>query len=383
MGLRPDDELRKRHICFVAPNAYPLVSGDFTQKILGGAELQQVTIARNLVARGYRVSMICFDSGQPDSLQIDGISIYKTYRLTAGIPLLRFLHPRLTSIWSALKRANADVYYTRTASMLVGVVAAFGRRHKKCTLFAAADNSDFSPSQTKIRYRRDNWIFKFGLRNSSRILVQNAEQKRLCKVNYGRNAKIVRNCYEPPKEIGPQQRSTVLWVSTIRKLKCPELFIELAKLLPQKNFVMIGGPDRFQKDLYDSISRCAKDLKNMDFRGFVPYSRIDTYFNNARVFVNTSETEGFPNTFLQAWARSIPTVSFFDCQARHGQERVGYCVESLAEMAGVVERLFADELEYDRAGQVCLEYFKNRHSVESTVDDFEAVLRETFVLPCE
>lgn len=376
MGSSATDERCKPHICFAAPNAYPLISGDVSESIVGGAELQQVTIARNLVSRGYRVSMICFDFGQPDAVQIDGITIYKTYRVGAGIPLIRFLHPRLTSVWSTLKRVNADIYYTRTASMLVGIVAAFGRREGKYTIFAAADNSDFSLDRTKVKYRRDFWIYKYGIRNSSRILVQNSEQKRLCKLNYGRNAKIVRNCYAHPNNIERRQRSTVLWVSTLRELKRPELLLELAMLLPHREFVMVGGPDRYQKRLYESIARRAKEFKNVDFRGFVPYSSIDTYFDSARVLVNTSDTEGFPNTFLQAWARSIPTVSFFDCQARRGQERIGYCVESVIEMASVVDRLFSDDRVYERIGRMCLEYCKKRHSVASVVDNFESVIQE-------
>ena len=41
-------------------------------------------------------------------------------------------------------------------------------------------------------------------------------------------------------------------------------------------------------------------LSNLELYEDVPWNKIDTYFSNARVFVNTSTHEGFPNTFVQA-----------------------------------------------------------------------------------
>lgn len=373
------EEQSKSHICFVAPNAYPLIAGNYSEGVLGGAELQQVIVAKELVARGYRVSMVCSDFGQPDPVEIEGITIYGTCHMDSGLPIVRFLHPRLTSVWSALRRADAEIYYTRTASMLVGVVATFGRRNRKHTIFAAADNTDFSRVKTKIRFRRDLWIYEYGIRNSSKILAQNPAQKGLCQLNYGRDAEIIPNCCAISDDVSQRNGTTVLWVSTIRALKRPELLIELARQMPHRKFVMVGGADRYQTDLFKSISRSAKREANIDFVGFVPYSKIGAYFDGAKVVVNTSDTEGFPNTFLQAWAKSIPTVSFFDCQAWRGKDRIGYCVETLEDLVHVLDQLFSDELAYARAGELCRDYCNEHHSVRSVVDSLEAVIAQLCV----
>src|SRR5687768_7776605 len=120
---------RFQHICFIAPHAFPLLSGDEGIQLIGGAELQMVIVARLLAARGHRVSMICLDFGQEDEIELDGVKVFRAYKPEEGIPILRFLWPRLTSVWQCLKRANADIYYQQTADMLTGVMAAFCKRH--------------------------------------------------------------------------------------------------------------------------------------------------------------------------------------------------------------------------------------------------------------
>src|SRR5438105_4110513 len=104
---RPEEVLSaKPHICFVAPYAWPVLARDPSLKIVGGAEVQQAILARVLRRAGYRVSMICLDYGQPERAEVDGITVHKVYKPDAGIPVLRFIHPRLTAVWRAMREVD-------------------------------------------------------------------------------------------------------------------------------------------------------------------------------------------------------------------------------------------------------------------------------------
>src|SRR5262245_9680099 len=184
--------------------------------------------------------MICLDFGQPQRVTVDGVTVHKTYRPDEGIPVLRFLHPRLTGIWRAMREVDADVYYQRTADMLTGIVAEFCRRNGKRSIYGAASDVDFLPGRQRIRYLRDRRLYEHGLRQVDRATVQTDEQQRHCRAHYGREAMVIPSCYELPGGPGTKTGDTILWAGNMREVKRPELCLQIARLLPNRRFVMVG-----------------------------------------------------------------------------------------------------------------------------------------------
>ena len=352
------------HICFVAAHAWPVLSGDARIAEVGGAEVQQCILARLFAANGYRVSMICLDYGQPDRTVIDGVTVHKAFRAQAGLPGLRFLHPRLTSVWRALRQADADIYYSRAAGMMTGVVAEFCRRHGKRSVYAGASNVDFIPDHGgKIRFARDRWLYRRGLSLVDRIVAQNEMQRATCRATYGRDPVVIPSCYVPPAHrAAPAPEGCVLWVGTIHAGKRPELLLELAARLPQRRFVMVGGPARGDGTLYERIRQEAARLANVECTGFLPLDQVERRFDGARVLVNTSDHEGMPNTFLQAWSRGIPTVATVDVGTPVHQQ-----VADMEEAARRIELLLDDQHVWEAASRRCSEHFEHTHSGAETL----------------
>jgi glycosyltransferase involved in cell wall biosynthesis len=333
--------------------------------------VQQSVLARLFRRNGYQVSMVCLDFGQTDGAVVDGITVHKAYRPDAGIPVLRFLHPRLSSIWSALHRANADIYYQRSAGMLTGVMAEFCRRYGKHAIYAGASDMDFIPRKQQIRFARDRWLYEHGLARVDRIVVQNAAQLEACRSHYGRDATLIPSCYELPESSKPAKDGAVLWVGTVHDYKQPELLLELARRLPHRRFVMIGGNaapgERLHAGYYEAIRDQAAQLPNVEMTGFLPLEQVEPWFDRGRVLVNTSVYEGMPNTFLQAWARGIPTVATVDVGARLNGKPVYEKFVDIEDGAAEVERLCADDLYWARASARCLEFFNREHSSQEVL----------------
>ena len=368
------------HICFVAPHTWPVLSHDPRNEFIGGAEVQQSILARALARAGYRVSMICLDFGQPQQVLLDGVRVYRTHRPDAGLPVLRFLHPRMTAMWRAMRAVDADVYYQRCSAVLTAIVAEFCRYHGKRSIFASAADLDFVPGRQPIRYRRDRWLFERGLARVDRIVVQNATQQRCCRANYRRESTQMPNCYELPADASPGGGDSVLWVASIRErdYKRPELFLEMARRLPHRRFVMIGGAGGASRSnaCFEEVRQAARAIPNLEFAGFLPLPRVEAYFDKARVLVNTSTHEGMPNTFLQAWARGVPVLAFVDIGARLRGEPLYWVADTVDAAVAEIERLFADDGYWRHASVRSLEYFEGTHSVPRVMARYEVLLDE-------
>jgi glycosyltransferase involved in cell wall biosynthesis len=365
---------KSRHICFVAPYAWPVLARDASLKIVGGAEVQQCILMRLLARQGWRVSLISLDFGQEDATEVDGVVVFKTHTPEEGIPVLRFLHPRLTATWRALQKVDADVYYLRSASMLTGVLDAFCRRAGRRSIYAAASNDDFNPRLRQIRFARDRWLYRRGLARVDRIVVQNEFQRERCREQFGRDPVLIPSCYEPPADASAAGGDTVLWVGRMDPDKRPALALEIAARLPQRRFVIVGGAahgEAARPGYFESIRARAAALPNVEMTGFLPLAEVERRFDRALVLLNTSEYEGMPNTFLQAWARGVPTVATVDVGAS-----VNDVFEGAAAGAAAIEKHFTDADYRARRSDASREYFQAQHSATAVMGRYLRLLEE-------
>ena len=120
------------------------------------------------------------------------------------------------------------------------------------------------------------------------------------------------------------------------------------------------------------VSACATGVGNLTFHGQTLYRATNKLFDRARLFVNTSEIEGFPNTFLQAWVRGVPVVSFFDPDGVIQREGLGYAVTSLDEMARTAHRLTTDSQAWLEVSERCRAYVARRYGEDQILAPYLA-----------
>jgi glycosyltransferase involved in cell wall biosynthesis len=148
--------------------------------------------------------------------------------------------------------------------------------------------------------------------------------------------------------------------------------------MPSRNIEMIGGSQPGFSDLYERIDAAAQKLPNLTFHGRVPYHDIGAYYDRARVLLNTSEVEGFPNSFLQAWSRGVPVVSFFDPDGLINREGLGVSPKSVDDMVGAADRLLADDMEWRRISARCTDYMERMHGDDVVLKPYIAAIEQAF-----
>ena len=84
----------------------------------------------------------------------------------------------------------------------------------------------------------------------------------------------------------------------------------------------------------------------------------------AKLFVSTSSTEGFPNSFLQAWARGVPVVSFFDPDGLIAANRLGYVAPNLTEMKKSIDSILNSRKNRIELGKKAKDFTMKHYSPE-------------------
>jgi len=365
-------------ICFVGLDNLPVLAPEYRRHTIGGESVQQTLLGRALARRGHDVSMVVADYGQKDAAEWEAIRVFKAYRPDAGIPALRFIHPRWTGMWSALTRADADLYYTSCAGMHVGLVALFCRRFGKRFVFRTASDTDCDSSRLLVRFARDRWLYAYGLRRANAILVQSAWQAETLARCYGLVGRAAGMLVEKPLRAVARDID-VLWVSNIRREKRPDRVLELAERLPDVKIHMVGGPLPGEESLFLDISRRATAKDNVSFHGRLSYWDANEQYGRAKLLVNTSDVEGFPNSYLQAWIRGVPVVTLIDPDGVIEREGLGVAARSTAQISGALEHMLGDPTAWKAASDRCRAFMAREYGEDKVLapylDTFEKVTR--------
>jgi glycosyltransferase involved in cell wall biosynthesis len=375
-----DSPFAQPSICFVGFSNLGVLAPEVDPGGASGEPVQHTLLATALARRGHRISMVVTDHGQPDGAIWHGVQTFKAFARDAGLPVLRFVHPRWTGLVAAMNRADADVYYSSCAGGLVGQVAMFCARRGKRYVFRAASDADCMPDALIAMgpwHVRDKWLYERGLRRADAVLVQTRHQQELMRRNYGIESSIAGLAIQP----GNSEREfterdiDALWVSNMRSVKRPEVLLSVADQLPRVSFHMVGGIVSGAGSFFEAVKAQAASRSNVTFHGAVAYRDVSGFYNRARVFVNTSDVEGFPNTYLQAWASGTPVVAFFDPDRVIEREGLGAAVRTADEMSAAVRRLTSDESEWKAARERCLRFIERHYSEDLVLQPYLQAFR--------
>lgn len=293
-------------VCFLSLSSYGYFTND--SEIAGGGAQRQLYLVSTELADELDVHMIVGDFGQPQTEVREGVTLHRAYhpeRESGARSQIR----KLAKLGNAMRRADTDIYVHRGGAKKAAITYALTRLLGKRWVYnLASDNNIWvHPNRLSPPMRH---LFDHALKNSHAIIAQTPFQQEELREEHGVDSTVVPNGY-PRAETYKQfsDREFFLWVGRINQSnKRPHLFLDIAEALPESQFVLIGLSDG-EPEYETRIKQRAADLDNVRFTGPVDPDEIHTYYRDAIALVNTSNVEGFPNTFLEAWRYGTPVVS--------------------------------------------------------------------------
>lgn len=372
-------------ILFYSPDAASLFDPSIKEPI-GGAELRAFNFATYLSTIGNTVSFIVNKLSSKriviKKIEVVPINYFKKhksffFKIRERI-CYRIRYKSLISYEFFLR--NSEFFFIKPA-----FVCAFGltnNTHHACKLaksinagfilFIASDE-EINFNETRRNTKLDTSFKQAGdlLHASDSIFVQNSHQKQMLQEVFNVKATLILNPIDLEQKFIIKE-DFVLWVGKSSSYKNPLIFRELCALFPSQQFLMVCN--KADGVLFDEVRN--NRPPNCRLVEHVKPEEIESYFAACKLFINTSDFEGFPNTFLQAAKYGKPIISYkvdpnyfisgSDCGfVCHGDlamlreslnflltDRVGYEQKAKNALAGVQKHSI------EEVGQVLMEAFK-------------------------
>ena len=187
-------------------------------------------------------------------------------------------------------------------------------------------------------------LAKRGVTHADVVVAQSSDQVNKLERNFGRRPDLlIRNFHQPPPDVAKDPgRFTIVWIGNFKPVKRPELFIELAGHFAQQSdvdFVMVGRPYP-SESVQGRLDEAIQANSNLTHLGGLPQDDVNELLERAHLLVNTSQSEGFSNTFIQAWMRSVPVFTLgVNPDGLLDGGALGSSYESMAQMVSSIREL--------------------------------------------
>lgn len=371
------------HFCFIIQGFLH----DPTNTAIVGPLVQAYALARELVQRGARVSYICPTETRLEASNeiYEGIEVLyiPSRKLPMRIGELALIRP----ILRAVEELRPDVVYTRGRNTLPYIAARYAASAGAVSIWNAARDRDFNGIEYVLMKTRGlplpkrllgtlsysitmNTLFERGIRMTDVRIVQNDAQREEAVRQFPESPfHLVLSAVELPEHVTERKAEfNVLWMAGVKSEKRPEIFLDLAHRLADLpiSFTMAGA--LLDAGYAERIELARASNPRFDYLGLVPFASTGTLCAQASILVNTSISEGFPNTYLQAWGNGLPVLTLCcdpsDVIRNHALGAVCGDVDGMEKM---IRRYYVERASAISEGARIRSYVESHHSVSGIV----------------
>jgi glycosyltransferase involved in cell wall biosynthesis len=353
-------------LVYVNDVVYAYATGDPLAN--GGAERYAWHLTRALANSGWSVTVgVRYALKEGEERVVEGVRF---------VGLTRRSH-FLSDWYRFLRKERPDWCFSQCADHLWGPTAEIARWLGVRTAFSAMHDLDVQPRKAMTHARKNLWfLYKWGLQRSNLIFVQHHGQRDQLPMRWQRRAYVLPGIVPLSGAVVPHpvRNGTVLWMAVIRPAKRPDRLVEIARRLPMIRFVVCGAPNYRLWDpmKIQSVLAQLHSLPNVDYRGHVDPKQTVELIGDASLLLLTSDGEGFPSVFLEAWAAGTPVVSIkIDPDQKIQRGDLGIVTDNVEGAVKAVCDLMTSPQRRQDMGMRARRHVEETHSPHAAVRVFE------------
>jgi len=284
------------------------------EALMGGSQYQAKVLVDYLLAH-YDVDIAYLTTNAHPSFKPEG---YRIVPFSDRQGLRRYgSFFDVVRLYRALARERPDIILQFVGSAHTGIAALYARQHGCKLIWRVTSDRSVEPetaSWLQPHLHLERLFLNFGIRNASSILAQTEYQRATIAAAFpGAPVQVLPNFHPTAPDCGRTGAvmKQVTWIANLKPLKNPGAFVRLARRFAHRSdirFVMIGdaidGGDWTKRQLAEIAA-----TPNLEYRGALSQAAVNGLLEHTDLLVNTSDHEGFSNTFIQAWMRRVPVVS--------------------------------------------------------------------------
>lgn len=356
-----------------------VISGLFGEKNVGGAELQLYYLSREFASMGYEVHVFTSNQSEcdKDEMMTEGLILH----LLPSKPIhtSTFKLNFLWRVWKGLVKVKPDICLIRTAT-LAPLVLAYTKAYSKKFIYSATHDKDCLirkitglGSLYKALWRR---LFQLSIKHADAVIAQTEYQKEQFKENFGIESIVIGNGHSiPTATILKAEPPIILWLANLRREKRIDLFVELAQRLNDKKCLLVVAGKPMDVGCLEVLEEGIKKQENLRYVGALSVDQALELVGKAYMLVNTSDNEGFPNTFIEAWMRKTPTISLtVDPDNLIKKNGMGFHSGSFENMVRDIKILLENKPLLLEMGENAYKYAIEHHDIKKIAKEYVEIL---------
>jgi glycosyltransferase involved in cell wall biosynthesis len=361
-----------KYLTIIAPRTYPLFFPN-TKASFGGAEVQLFQLANELKNQNSELNINVFvaDYGQPKTtITQNGLTLINAFNFEKNIFGQFFIFLRLF-IFSKHK-----IVLQRAMSLFTPIIAILCKIKGAKFIYMVAHDTEVTLKHPIYKSKLIALFCKTVFNLADKIIVQNNFQyNHLLKFN-NKTYKLGSG-YIIPQKSENKNGKYILWIGRSDSWKNPELFLDIVSEKKEFDFYMICTKAKdYESECFNKIKIRAQNLSNCIFKEFIPFHEINTVFENTSILINTSENEGFSNTFIQSAMNYVPVLSLNSNPNNiYDDGKIGFCFNgNIIKLKEKIDELIMNPSQISEIGEEAYKYSLKNHSIDQITKDLMKIL---------